>query len=143
MSRERKNSTAWAKHMQVTCCLPVSTSSHLISMQRNLQQLLLLPDSAIKGIQTERQKQNLPSSASFAEKKKTDAPCPLWGTGSRQGEASCKFMGHLLVTLTNRSQDNTSFVIHQKSASHFQQKLTSFHPPSISMLKSTKSPEQS
>lgn len=79
----------------------------------------------------------------ICRKEKTDAPCPLWGTGSRQGEASCKFMGHLLVTLTNRSQDNTSFVIHQKSASHFQQKLTSFHPPSISMLKSTKSPEQS
>lgn len=46
-------------------------------MQRNLQQLLLLPDSAIKGIQTERQKQNLPSSASFAEKKKQMLPVPF------------------------------------------------------------------
>lgn len=37
-------------------------------------------------------------------------------------------MGHLLVMQTNRSQDNTSFVLLSKSASHSEQKLTTFHP---------------
>lgn len=69
MSREIKTNTAWAAH------LPISTSSLFISVQRNLQQLLLLQDSSVKGIQTEREKQNLPISPSFAAK--PDAPCPL------------------------------------------------------------------
>lgn len=67
--------------------------------------------------------------------------CP-WGRDSRQGEAHCMFMGHLLPMQTNRSQDNTSFVILPKSASHSEQKCTTFSLYS-SMLKSTKSPEQS
>lgn len=36
-------------------------------------------------------------------------------------------MGHLLATQTNRSQDNTTFVILSKSASRSEQKLTTFH----------------
>lgn len=76
---------------------------------------------------------------------KTRRSLPPWGRGSKQGEAHCKFMGHLLAMQTNRSQDNTSFVI-LSNASHSEQ--NDHYIPSLHLflcwkgLKARSSPEE-
>lgn len=76
---------------------------------------------------------------------KTRRSLSPWGRGSKQGEAHCKFMGHLLAMQTNRSQDNTSFVI-LSNASHSEQ--NDHYIPSLHLflcwkgLKARSSPEE-